>query len=1452
METMKIWPGWEIKEQVGEGDIGKVFRIERTDAGITREAALKVIEISGDSAEIKKFRKMGMDEESILEIYEDRKNQLLAAVSRLSCLSTAYGIASIEDYDSRWNEEDSVWTILIRSEFLESLDAYGKKKGGDLLPTEIAEMGRDIAGALMTLEKEGITSLSVKPSNILRNSEGSYKLSDAWINEGTGILANWKIGGLFAWDAPELVRSGKYDQTSDIYSLGMIMYVLLNGGKLPFMEEGGEVKRWMKIKIANEKRVSGEQLPNPVHGDNELQNIVLKACAPKPEDRYQNALELREALEIWLFGQKYGKALIAEEAVLRARPSAEPEKAETAGAPSESEADSSSGAAEPEERTSFEPGDFAAEQPESAEAPMQSANLSEPMKVVDLITGASSMGPQVFYGESSDRSEEGDPEAAAGENAGERIGREGIQLMNTFEEEPLPERATDGRSERISLFKKSEEEQENNIVIKEEIPSVSVQDEDVQESAQDEDVQDSVQDEAVHEKEPDPFGKDFFNAPDSPELPESSAGEPWLNAGDTVHSRDVSDHFEEGAENQDELPGMPPIFSFGEESEITAPLKDTDRSFFNDSDPVIRTDGPQPGQEGSFDDIASFFKPGADLDEELPKNEDPFAAGSSQPGPMMPEFTAERSEPGPMMPEFTAERPEPGPMMPEFTAEKPEPGPMMPEFTAERSEPGPMMPEFTAERSEPEPAMPIFTAGNLFGGEEHIDVDEDPYGATVAEMPNLEAAMEPVKEEIPPTADVFIYIFQREDKLVGIHSRVSENGGGARIKMKSEVLETGLFETILDNLRNRSSLPIENAYVTIESGASKAEYEERREMVLAAGLKSVEVVDDAAVNALGIFEELTGQVGEHYVLSVIHNYDGFHSSLLKFDTHEGSEIRILKSVPSDKVVNPMENPAFIMDRKLQENCNVDGIDYSNRVERILVDDRNRPLMGSVGQGSFDPYYNAVYGSIFQKANLYEGIEALKGLAFYRSCKKGEKKGVNASLSVFEEPVKAGNEDYSADVRGDFGANSGAGPHGNDPFVSGDMPDPNSATMASSKSGADPFVAGGDNFGGNADPFSAGGINFGGNEDPFAAGGNNYGGNADPFSTGENNFGGNADPFSAGGINFGGNEDPFAAGGNNFGGSSDPFSTGGNNFGGNADPFTAGGNDFGGNADPFSAGGNNFGGNADPFVAGGNNFGGSSDPFSTGGNNFGGSSDPFSTGGNNFGGNADPFTAGGNNFGGSSDPFSTGGNDFGGSADPFSAGGAANSGSPDFMAGADMFNGTAAGTDFSGQTSTNAANGSSPFGGESAAAGSGGDSLSDTAAGNAFMGESGESPENRALNHPGIRFSDRGRVYILGEKKPFNDVTVEVNEGGIDFFRKDKKVTFMFGAIGSAIEGKGKKFAHIDFAEIRRFGYETPNLETGPKPALYTAGGKVYIFDFVRSENIERMLQQIVGSNGGPF
>ena len=1319
METIKIWPGWEIKEQVGEGDLGKVFRIERTDAGITREAALKVIEISGDPGEIKMYRKMGMDEDSITEIYEERKNQLFTAVVRLSCLRTAYGIASVEDFDSFWNEEDSSWTILIRSEFLESLDAYGKKKDGDLLPYEIAEMGRDIAGALMTLEKEGITTLSVKPSNILRNTEGAYKLSDAGINEGTGRLAASKVGTLFSWDAPELVRSGKYDQTSDIYSLGMVMYVLLNGGKRPFMEEGGVLKRWMKFRIANERRVSGEPLPNPVSGDEELQKIVLRACAPDPEDRYQNAEELKEALEIWLFGQKYGKRVIGADEVspdraadeasetaeasepsfapaesepsfkpenVETEPSFEPAEAETPSASLESEAEGlPESAAVPE----AEPVAEAAAEPEAEDVPESAAGP----EAEDVPEAAAESEAEVVPEAAAESEAEAVPEAAAepeaeivpevsaepeaedfsdasGEPAAEEEPEQFVALpagalekapvflaktdsfapdqneqdeedkeilrVKAEEEDPFRDAAQTDQPERISLFKKTEEEPPVETDIRAEIPSVS------------------VRDEGVHEKELNPFEKDFFSSPEPFELPEEAAAEPVQSSEEFFHSPDLFDSSEEKSADRNDITGMPPYVGFGEDEEVTALIEDSDRRIFENPAPVLRKDEPQSDEEESLDDsVAGFFRTGADLDDEGPGNE---------------------------------------------------------EFSA-------------AESSQPEPVMPAFAAGAFFGGEaQDMPSDDDPYAATMVEEPSFEEASEPEKKEIPPTADVFIYIFQRDDRLFGIHSVVSENAGGARLKMKSEILETGLFEMILDNLGKRTELPIENAFVTIGSGASQREYEERKEMVLAAGLKSVTVLDDAAVNALGVFaEDLVGQEGEHYVLSVIHDYSGFHSSLLKFDTLGGSGIRVLKSAPTMKVINPNDNPAFIMDRMLQDNCRVDGVDYSDRVERVLVDNRNRPLMGSVGQGSFDPYYNEVYGSIFQRANLYEGIEALRGLAYYDSCEKGEKNGVRISLSVFEEPVKREQEEYSASTQ-EKGVSEQAG------WMGFGMGSQDSATDFRNDRGSDMA--------------------------------------APDFSTMESTMMG-ADPFAAGKENFSGSQDPFGAGGETFGSSQDPFGAGGETFGSSPDPFGAGGETFGGSPDPFGAGGDTFSGSRDPFGAGG-----------------------------------------------------------------------------------DTFNATVAGDAFSGQTNGSTALGKNPFGDELTADGFGG-SLEDTSAGNPPMDGFGGMPENKA-GYPGISYSDRGRIYMLNEKKPINDVTMEVNEGGIDLFRKDMKIALAFGMIGSAIEGKGKKFAHIDFAQIRGFGYETPNPKTGPKPALYTADGKVYIFDFANAANTENILRQIAGSADGSF
>ena len=1277
METIKIWPGWEIKEQIGEGDLGRVFRIERTDAGVTREAALKVIGISGDAGEIKRLRKMGMDEESILEIYEDRKDQLLAAAARLSCLRTACGIASVEDIDSSWDEETSSWSIQIRSEFLESLDAYGKR-AGEMLPEEIARMGRDISGALMTLEKEGIISLSVKPSNILRNSEGAYKLSDAGINEGTGRLAASKVGSIFSWDAPELVRAGNYDGTSDIYSLGMIMYVLLNRGQRPFLPEDGSMKRWMRIRIANEKRVSGEALPKPACGDEKLQEIVMKACAPNAQDRYQNAGELREALEYWLIGQKYGMAPAKASAIQES-----PIKSEAVELPSE----------EPQTAEAVQPGDpeavnYAAspEEPEVEipagphEADIFTEPAEEPVEAENVqLCG---MGAEIF----AVTSEEPEAEIPVETHAAEDIftepaeepraeipalpEEEGILRVKADEE---PKSDADDAPWKVSLFKKTVEEPE--------IGTAPVLSEESDAGRQDPPETDffGMPEQSVVPETPDLPEQPAV--PETPDLPEQPAAEPEFGSGALFHMPDDMDVQEEKAEEPDMIPRESLFGGFGEEDEATALVDDSDREALSRPESLFHMDNA----EKSLDDsVSDFFRSAGDLDEEKPDNE---AAP------------------------VTESRPE-------------------------------------------VPGTQESQAGGFFGwAGQGPSQEEDQYGATIVEAPDILPAREAEKEALPPTADLFIYIFQRDDRLYGIHSVVSENGGGARFKMKSDVLETGLFETILGNLKNRSSLPIENAYVTIESGASKEDYEARRQMVLAAGLKSVTVLDDAAVNALGIFaEELTGQEGDHYVLSVIHDYSGFRSSLLRFDTGDGTRISVLKSAPTGRVVDPMENPAFVMDRMLQDNCRVDGVDYSDRVERVLVDNRNRPLMGSVGQGSYDPYYNEAYGSIFRRANLYEGIEALKGLAYVSGCEKGEKKGVHLNLSVYEEPVRTQSEENYAGATEQKGS-----------FV-----------FPGAESSGREAEFGRDLSGGTADP---------------------------GFSTTESTMVG-PDPF----------------GGSPADGSSNPFGAGAGSFGESADPFGAGAGSFGESADPFGAGAGSFGESPDPFGAGAGSFGESADPFGAGAGSFGGGSDPFGAGAGSFG-----------------------------SADPYDAGGETMNGSAGFSAGGDLFNATVAGDAFPGQMNGGAPGGSDPYRNELTADGFMGNPPEGFPGGAPSPDGAGRQQDmGRGRVPSGIPYSDKGRIFMLNEKKPIIDVTMEVSENGIDLFRKDMKIALAFGMIGSAIEGKGKQFAHIDFSQVSGFGYETPNPKLGQRPALYTTDGKVYIFDFRNAESTERILREIAG------
>ncbi len=93
--------------------------------------------------------------------------------------------------------------------------------------------------------------------------------------------------------APEVFKGEKYGANVDVYSLGIVMYKLLNNNLEPFRKDRtyGDGERAMEL------RMRGEALQKPVNADEKLAEIVLKACQYNPKERYQNPSQMREDLE---------------------------------------------------------------------------------------------------------------------------------------------------------------------------------------------------------------------------------------------------------------------------------------------------------------------------------------------------------------------------------------------------------------------------------------------------------------------------------------------------------------------------------------------------------------------------------------------------------------------------------------------------------------------------------------------------------------------------------------------------------------------------------------------------------------------------------------------------------------------------------------------------------------------------------------------------------------------------------------------------------------------------------------------------------------------------------------------------------------------------------------------------------------------------------------------------
>lgn len=178
---------------------------------------------------------------------------------------------------------DLGYDIYLYSEYRQSLAKYTRQN----LMTHLGavNLGLDLCAALAICRRAGRLYVDLKPTNIFISPDKEYRIGDLGFVE----IGNLKYTCLptkycSAYSAPELKDPmNALNTTADIYSVGMILYQIYNNGKLPQSD-------------ADHPGV----YPTPENADYEIAEIIMKAIAPQPEDRWQTPIEMGQALVAYL------------------------------------------------------------------------------------------------------------------------------------------------------------------------------------------------------------------------------------------------------------------------------------------------------------------------------------------------------------------------------------------------------------------------------------------------------------------------------------------------------------------------------------------------------------------------------------------------------------------------------------------------------------------------------------------------------------------------------------------------------------------------------------------------------------------------------------------------------------------------------------------------------------------------------------------------------------------------------------------------------------------------------------------------------------------------------------------------------------------------------------------------------------------------------------------------
>ena len=262
----KINDRYEVIKTIGEGGMANVYLAE--DTILNRKVAIKVLrgDLSADEKFIRRFEREAL------------------SVSNLSHPNI------VEVYDV--GEEDGEHYIVMEHIEGKTLKELLKKRDS-LTLTEVIDIMTQLTDGISHAHESYIIHRDIKPQNIMIEDDGKVKITDfgiAMALNATQLTQTNSVMGSVHYLPPEQASGKNASIKSDIYSMGILMYELLTG-TVPFKGDNAvEIAlKHMKDKIPSIRK-QDPSIPQSV------ENILLKATAKNPRNRYDSAKEIHEDL----------------------------------------------------------------------------------------------------------------------------------------------------------------------------------------------------------------------------------------------------------------------------------------------------------------------------------------------------------------------------------------------------------------------------------------------------------------------------------------------------------------------------------------------------------------------------------------------------------------------------------------------------------------------------------------------------------------------------------------------------------------------------------------------------------------------------------------------------------------------------------------------------------------------------------------------------------------------------------------------------------------------------------------------------------------------------------------------------------------------------------------------------------------------------------------------------